>query len=220
MIQVEKVTKTYGQVTVLQNLSLSVSPGRRVAILGRSGSGKTTLLRLIAGLERLDAGEISLGDRVVSSPQYYLPPHQRGVGFVFQAPALWPHLTVLQNIAFGLGNLGKAKRQERIQSLMERLAIASLAHRYPHQLSGGEAKRVAFARTLAPRPPFLLLDEPLSNLDMGLKEELLTYLQDYLNATEACLVYVTHDLAEAEFLTSDIHYLHNRQLMNSGDFQM
>ena len=212
MLRVEQITKNYGQKPVLQNLSLTMPPGGITAILGRSGSGKTTLLRLIAGLEQLDAGDIYLGDRQVSCPQSYLPPHQRGIGFVFQSPALWPHLTVLQNIAFGLDSLSKTEQKQRIEALLERLAITSLAQRYPHQLSGGEAKRVAFARTLAPRPPYLLLDEPLSNLDKGLKRELLNYLQDYLNLTQACTIYVTHDLKEAQFLTADIQHLQQGRL--------
>lgn len=213
MIRVEQVSKTYGSVPVLRQLCLTIPPGGKTAILGRSGSGKTTLLRLIAGLDRLDGGEIYLGDRRVSCPQHYLPPHQRGIGFVFQSPALWPHLTVQQNITFGLAHLSKTEQKQRLELLLEKLAIAPLIDRYPHQLSGGEAKRVAFARTLAPRPPFLLLDEPLSNLDQGLKEELLTYLQDYLNVTQACTLYVTHDLAEAQFLTSDIQLLQDGQLV-------
>ncbi|WLT38211.1 ATP-binding cassette domain-containing protein [Synechocystis sp. B12] len=124
MIRVEQVSKTYGSVPVLRQLCLTIPPGGKTAILGRSGSGKTTLLRLIAGLDRLDGGEIYLGDRRVSCPQHYLPPHQRGIGFVFQSPALWPHLTVQQNITFGLAHLSKTEQKQRLELLLEKLAIA------------------------------------------------------------------------------------------------
>ncbi|ANV85908.1 ABC transporter (plasmid) [Picosynechococcus sp. PCC 7003] len=212
MIQVENLSKTYQGNNILDNLALTVQPGQTVAILGPSGSGKTTLLRLIAGLDQPDGGTIALAGQVVSSPTQTLAPHQRHIGFVFQTPILWPHMTISQNIAFGLGHLTAPVKKQRIQQLLERLAIAPLAHRYPYQLSGGEAKRASLARVLAPHPPYLLFDEPLTNLDLSLKQTLLHYIRDYLDLTAACAIYVTHDLTEAQYLSGQIFWLKGGKL--------
>ncbi len=211
MIGVRGVTKSYGRIRVLKEISLEVGTGT-IAILGASGSGKTTLLRLIAGLERPEQGEIYLDGRLVSQPHWILPPHQRGIGFVFQSSALWPHMTVAQNIAFGLDGLSKGERQQRLNQILETMALSRLSHRYPHQLSGGEARRVALARALAPRPPYLLFDEPLTNLDPTIKLELLKYVHEHLEMTEACSIYVTHDVTEALQITDCILVLRDGQL--------
>lgn len=212
MIHIENLSKYYQTVSVFKNLALTVPSGQTVAILGPSGSGKTTLLRLIAGLEKPDTGHISLAGQVVSSPTWSLAPHLRRVGLIFQTPILWPHMSVYQNITFGLSHLKAAAQKQRTQQLLERLAIAHLSHRYPYQLSGGEAKRVALARVLAPHPPYLLFDEPLTNLDPKLKQILLHYIREHLNLTAACALYVTHDFTEADHLTDQIFVLAEGQL--------
>ncbi|WP_099239816.1 ABC transporter ATP-binding protein [Synechococcus sp. BDU 130192] len=214
MIQVENLSKTYQTAKILDNLALTVEPGQTVAILGPSGSGKTTLLRLIAGLDQPDGGTISLAGQVVSSSTQILAPHQRHIGFVFQTPILWPHMTISQNIAFGLGHLTAPVKKQRIQQLLERLAIAPLAHRYPYQLSGGEAKRASLARVLAPHPPYILFDEPLTNLDLTLKQTLLHYIREYLELTAACALYVTHNPTEAQYLSEKIFWLKEGKLQS------
>lgn len=198
MIRLVGVSRMYRQVRAVDEISLEVTAGERIAILGPSGSGKTTLLRLIAGFERPDAGSISLDGSVVSTPRWLLPPHQRQVGLVFQAPTLWPHMTAAENVAFGLKLLARREREARVENLLTALGMRALASRRADRLSGGEARRVAIARALAPRPRFLLLDEPLTNLDPALKEQATALLQRELVDTRATLLYVTHEVAEAD----------------------
>lgn len=212
MIVVDEISKRFGEVTALHRVSLRVESGERVAVLGPSGSGKTTLLRLIAGLDTVDEGQIHLHGQLASEPGLTSPPHQRGIGFVFQSPALWPHMTVAQNILFGLGRLPKGEAQRRMQDLLARIGMNGLARRYPHQLSGGEARRVALARTLAPRPRYLLMDEPLTNLDPTLKADLLELIEQHLKATEASLIYVTHSADEAMQLAHRVYRLESGRI--------
>ncbi|RPI31825.1 MAG: ATP-binding cassette domain-containing protein, partial [Chloroflexota bacterium] len=201
MIDVCGVSKSYGKVAGVERVSFQVpAQGLRV-LYGPSGSGKTTLLRLIAGLEIPDEGEIALNGEQASRPGWALAPHRRGIGFMFQTPALWPHLTVAQNVAFGLHGLPKNESRERLHHLLDQAGLAHLARRYPHQLSGGEARRVALARTLAPRPACLLLDEPLANLDPESKDRLRGLVLEIVRNTQACLVWVTHDAEEASFIS-------------------
>jgi len=204
MIQMDKVTKCKGGLNILDQVSLEVFPRDSVAILGPSGSGKTTLLRLIAGLEVPDGGQIFIDGRLVSSPEWTLAPDRRGIGFVFQAPALWPHMTVAQNILFGLQGLPREEARLRLEELLARTSLSGLADRYPHQISGGEARRVSLARALAPRPRCLLLDEPLTNLDPELKEEMLCLIEESLEESGICSIYVTHDADEAERISERI----------------
>lgn len=197
MVELRSITKRYGSVAVLTGFDLTVPAGESLVLVGPSGCGKTTLLRLIAGLEYPTAGEVILRGEVVSSPARVLPPHRRGVGFVFQSPALWPHMTVAQHLRFGLDDLPRAEVQARLAELLEQTALTALAERYPHQLSGGQARRVGLARALAPRPDLLLLDEPLTNLHADLKAELLALIKQTTRALGTTMIYVTHDESEA-----------------------
>jgi len=181
----------------VDNVSFVIPDRARVAILGPSGSGKTTLLRLIAGLEIPDAGKIIIDGRMVNDPFLLVPPSERGVGFVFQAPALWPHMTVAGNILFALYDCTPASAQERLSDLLDRMSITHLRNRYPDQISGGEARRVALARALAHRPSILLFDEPLTNLDDDLRVDLLALIAESVKDSGASMLFVTHNAAEA-----------------------
>lgn len=204
---VTNVAKRFGSHLAVESVSLQVAIGDAVVILGPSGCGKTTLLRLIAGLEVPDSGEISLnGTKVAGLGRSMVPPHQRGIGFVFQDLALWPHLTVWKNLEFVLGSVktARADRAERIHQALNLVRIEPLSARYPHELSGGEQQRVALARALVGQPRLLLLDEPLSSLDPELRTTLraeLTRLQRDLGVT---MVYVTHDRDDAAALADDV----------------
>lgn len=197
MLELSHLRKNFASVTVLQDISLSVPQGQLVAILGASGSGKTTLLRLIAGFLTPDAGEIRLGGTLLAAPGKSLRPEQRGIGYVAQEGALFPHLTVAQNISFGLK---RAERGDiaRIERLLAMVGLpAAYAQRPPQALSGGEQQRVALARALAPEPSLLLLDEPFSALDAGLRAETRMAVAQALQAAGATAILVTHDQSEA-----------------------
>ncbi len=204
MIELDDISKTFGSHRAVDRVSLTVPDHARVALLGPSGSGKTTLLRLIAGLEIPDSGTISLDGRLVSSHDCMIPPSERSIGFVFQSGALWPHMTVEENIRFALSDLPSAEQQQRCRVLMERTGIAGLSGRYPGEVSGGEARRVALARALAPRPSILLFDEPLTNLDRPLREDLLVLILESVREAGSSMVYVTHDEYEAEKIAGTI----------------
>ena len=212
MISVRNVTLYYSSTIAVDSVSLEVDGNTPVAITGPSGSGKTSLLRLIAGLEIPHQGEIYIDDYLVSKPGWAIEPHIRDIGYVFQTSTLWPHMTVAQNIGFGLHNLHKAEKKNRIREQMEAMSLGDLAGRYPHQISGGEARRVALARALAPRPKYLLMDEPLTNVDPDLKERLLALIMDSVVKTEACLLYVTHDIEEAAAVSGRILKMENGRL--------
>lgn len=204
MIALRQVTKSYGRAKAVEQISFEVPAHAALAILGPSGSGKTTLVRLIAGLEMPDQGEIYLWGEPASRPGWVKPPHQRGIGLMFQTPALWPHMTAGQNILFGLNGTPRQQGRCRLDELVGQLHLEGLVNRYPGQLSGGEARRVALARALAPRPRCLLLDEPLTNLDAKLKGEILPVIQALINDTGPCLIYVTHDVGEAQCISQQI----------------
>ena len=196
-IRLEGICHAYGGHSVVTDLSLSVAPGELVCLLGPSGCGKTTTLRLAAGLEPLQIGRVIVGEREVARPGRELPPEARGIGMVFQDFALFPHLSVLENICFGLDRLDRAERKRIALDLLHRLRLEDFAETYPHTLSGGEQQRVALARALAPRPAVMLMDEPFSGLDVRLRdvvrEDMLTLLGDEGTAT----LLVTHDPDEA-----------------------
>jgi iron(III) transport system ATP-binding protein len=212
VIALRGVSKKYGKINAVDQISLDVPNEGSLAIIGPSGSGKTTLLRLIAGLEVPDDGEILINGELMSAPGWAVPPHLRGIGFMFQTSSLWPHMTVAQNIMFGLHRLPIIEGQRRLQELLMRTSIGKLAHRYPHELSGGEARRVALARALAPAPACLLLDEPLTNLDPDLKRQMLSLILEQVERSKACLVYVTHDESEALKVSERVFILKDKKL--------
>jgi iron(III) transport system ATP-binding protein len=206
-LSIRDVSKRFGSHQALEVVSLYVDAGTATVIVGPSGCGKTTLLRLIAGLETPDAGVIAVGEAQVAAPgRNLVPAHQRGVGFVFQDLALWPHMTVSGNLAFVLGSARVPRRNHdsRIGETLALLRVEALAHRYPHQLSGGEQQRVALARTLVSRPRVLLLDEPLASLDPELRETLRRELAQLQRTLAMTMVYVTHDLMDATVLADQI----------------
>lgn len=207
-VSIEHIYKRFGAVTAVDDFNLVVEEGEFVSILGPSGCGKTTTLRMIAGFERATEGEIYIGEQCVSSSakNKFLPPEKRDIGMVFQSYAVWPHMTVLDNVGYPL-KIQKVPKEERIKRVKEMLGLVHLeeyAERYPHQLSGGQQQRVALARALVARPGLLLLDEPLSNLDAKLRESMrfeILALQKELGIT---VVYVTHDQGEAMAMSDRI----------------
>ncbi len=186
-----------GRRTILEGLSFELAPGQIGCLLGASGCGKTTALRAIAGFVTPQRGEIRIGGQLVAAPSLSVPPERRGVGVVFQDYALFPHLTVTQNIAFGLQQLTPQTRRARVNDLLEMVGLSASADRYAHELSGGQQQRAALARALAPRPAILLLDEPFSNLDPDLRESLALDLRELLKAQGTTALLVTHDQYEA-----------------------
>jgi iron(III) transport system ATP-binding protein len=216
MIELRDISKTFGSHRAVDRVSLTIPDHARVVILGPSGSGKTTLLRLIAGLEIPDTGTITMDGRLVSSPGTMVPPSERSIGFVFQSGALWPHMTVADNIRFALGDLTPGEQQQRTRSLLERMGILPLSARYPDQISGGEARRVALARALAPRPSTLLFDEPLTNLDRTLREDLLQLIIESVRESGSRMLYVTHDEYEAEKMNGTIIRFDNGTICREG----
>jgi iron(III) transport system ATP-binding protein len=194
MIRLSGATKRFGEVVAVNGASLDVRAGEILAILGPSGCGKTTLLRLIAGFERPDEGAVELAGRTVAGPGAWLPPERRRVGMVFQDYALFPHLTVVENVGFGLPRRG---RGERVSELLATVGLLEQRRRYPHQLSGGQQQRVALARALAPSPELVLLDEPWSNVDPTLRETLRAEITEIIRPLDVTAVLVTHDREEA-----------------------
>ncbi|AJE45774.1 ABC transporter ATP-binding protein [Celeribacter indicus] len=198
-IEMEGVSRAFGATPAVDRMSLAVPSGTFLALLGPSGCGKTTLLRLIAGLERPDAGWIALGERVVAGRGRFVPPEARGLGMVFQSYALWPHMTIAGNIRFGLRakRMSRAEEQARIGEALEMVGLTGMQDRRPHELSGGQRQRVALARSLAVRPGLILLDEPLANLDAHLRETMLAEFRRIHAASRTTFVFVTHDQDEA-----------------------
>ena len=214
-ILVRDLAESFGRVRVIHGLDLDVASGDAVAVLGPSGCGKTTLLRLMAGLVSPDEGEIELNGRVVSRRGNVLAPHKRDIGYAFQRSALWPHMTVARNVAFGLHALPGDEARHRTQEWMRRVGLDGLADRYPDQLSGGQARRAGLARALAPEPAILLLDEPLTHLDADLRADLVEVIADHVGRTKATVVYVTHDAAEARSVTDRVLRMERGKLTDS-----
>ncbi|MGA0023202.1 MAG: ABC transporter ATP-binding protein [Burkholderiales bacterium] len=191
------VTHAYDRTPVLQGVSFAVAPGMIACLLGASGCGKTTVLRCIAGFEPVLGGSIAVDGNVISAPGLSVPPEHRRIGVVFQDYALFPHLTVADNIAFGLRHATSAERSGRVGDLLDIVGLGKLGKKYPQELSGGQQQRVALARALAPRPQLLLLDEPFSNLDVEMRERLSVEVRDILKREHTTAVLVTHDQNEA-----------------------
>ncbi|MBV7403154.1 ABC transporter ATP-binding protein [Enterobacter sp. ENT03] len=208
-IRLQGVSYAFGSHTVLNHIDLTVDAGNIVALLGPSGCGKSTLLRLLAGLTQPAEGEIYFGDRLVAKPNWSLPPEARDIGMVFQDYALWPHMTVAQNVAFPLKmrNVPRGERVARVLAALHRVGLADFADRKPAGLSGGQQQRVALARAIVAEPRVLLFDEPLSNLDSELRESLCLEMSRLLRQLGITAVYVTHDRREAELLADRIVHL-------------
>jgi iron(III) transport system ATP-binding protein len=204
-VELKGLTKRYGDAVAVDEVSLAVEHGRLVCLLGPSGCGKTTTLRLIAGFVEPSAGEIVVGGKLLSSPARTVPPEARNMSMIFQSYALWPHMTVAENVAYGLKirKLDKAMIDERLKAMLSTARLEALADRYPGELSGGQQQRVSLARALVVEPETLLLDEPLSNLDANLREEMRFEIRRLHDRYRYTTVYVTHDQAEA-MTTADL----------------
>ena len=213
MIEIRNLSKQHGERIVADTLCLRVEAGETVAISGPSGSGKTSLLRLIAGLDSPDSGDIRLDGMPADGNRL---PHTRGISFMFQSAALWPHMSVAANIEFGLEEISGKQRTARVDQLLKHVGLASFADRSPSTLSGGEARRVALARALAPRRPILLLDEPTSNLDGELREQILQLIADECRANSTTVLLATHELPDAERLADRCLALRDGRLVALG----
>jgi iron(III) transport system ATP-binding protein len=212
MLTLEHVAQAYGSKTVLHDIGFHLDPGQIGCLLGPSGCGKTTALRLAAGFEVLQAGEIRIAEQRVGAPGFSVPPEKRQVGLVFQDYALFPHLSVADNIGFGLRGLDRAAREQRVGDMLRLVGLSREARRYPHQLSGGQQQRVALARALAPKPRLLLLDEPFSNLDVALREKLAIEVRDILKHEGITALLVTHDQHEAFAIADVVGVMHEGRI--------
>jgi iron(III) transport system ATP-binding protein len=217
-LELDGLTKRYGAVTVVNRVDLSIEKGSLVCLLGPSGCGKTTTLRLVAGFVQPSAGEIRVGGRVVSSARSADPPETRNMSMIFQSYALWPHMTVFENVAYGLRlrRLAKAEIVAKVGRILEATKLGHLSERYPGELSGGQQQRVSLARALVVEPEILLLDEPLSNLDANLREEMRFEIRRLHDAFRYTTVYVTHDQTEAMTAADTIVVMNQGEVEQAG----
>jgi iron(III) transport system ATP-binding protein len=211
------ITRRFGPIRAVDGVDLEVPTGSFTSLLGPSGCGKTTLLRIIAGLERPDTGTVEVDGRLVDGPELHVAPEQRGVGMVFQAHALFPHLDVGHNVAFGLRDLDRAGRTERVAEVLELVGLFGLERRMPSELSGGQQQRVALARALAPRPSLLLLDEPFSSLDAALRASVREEVRAILHEAGQTALLVTHDQEEALSITDRVAVMFDGRLHQLAD---
>ena len=211
-LQLIDIDLAFGPHRIVHKLSFSLEKGQIGCLLGPSGCGKTTVLRCIAGFERVAAGEIRLGGEVVSTARMHLAPERRRIGMVFQDYALFPHLSVADNIGFGLRAEASTTRDARVAELLQLVGLAGQGNKYPHEMSGGQQQRVALARALAPRPSLLLLDEPFSNLDVELRERLSYEVRDIIKAAKTTAILVTHDQNEAFAVADEIGIMHEGRI--------
>ena len=213
LLKVENISAGYDGEPVIDALTFHVNRGEIVSLLGPSGCGKTTALRAVAGFEPVLTGQILLRDRPVSTPALTVPPELRSIGMVFQDYALFPHLTVADNIAFGLHGKTIVDRRVQVEHLLDATGLANMGSRYPHELSGGQQQRVALARALAPRPALLLMDEPFSNLDIDLRERLSVEVRDLLKSEGISAILVTHDQHEAFAVSDKVGVMHHGTIL-------
>jgi iron(III) transport system ATP-binding protein len=213
ILEINNIRCAYEGETVVEDFSLSIRDTTINCLLGPSGCGKTTVLRAIAGFEPVLAGEIILDGRVISSASVQVPPEQRGIGMVFQDYALFPHLSVSDNVAFGLRRYSAAKKRKIASDMLELVGLEQCMDRYPHELSGGQQQRVAVARALAPEPPLLLMDEPFSNLDVDLRERLVLDVREILRQRQTTTLFVTHDQEEAFVIGEHVAVMDEGRIM-------
>lgn len=213
---VDKLRHVYGRLVALDGLSFALAKGEILALVGHSGSGKSTLLRLAAGLERPTSGRILIAGREVSGPEHFVPPERRGVGLMFQDYALFPHMTVAENVMFGLAALPVAERRKIAKNLLERVGLATFEDTFPHLISGGEQQRVALARALAPRPHVMLMDEPFSNLDRNTRDLVRDGTVELLRQSGASAIFVTHDPEDAVRVADRIVMLRAGHVIQTG----
>ncbi len=199
-VRCENLSKAYSDARAVNDINLNVHTGEILALLGPSGCGKTTTLRLIAGFERPDSGQVEIGGQIVAGPGRFIPPERRGVGMVFQDYAIFPHLTVFQNVIYGVSKQKPSQMRETALMMLKLVGMERFAERYPHELSGGERQRVALARALAPRPILLLMDEPFSSLDADLRVQVREQVRGILKTMQATAIFVTHDQEEALYM--------------------
>ncbi len=199
ILSLQNIKKIFAEskIPAVNNVSLKLQEGDILALVGPSGCGKTTLLRIIGGFEFPQTGEVQIGEQKVCSPTGWVPPEKRDIGIVFQDYALFPHLTVTENVAFGLKKSNKQQVKQRVSEVLSLVGLETLAKRYPYELSGGQQQRVALARALAPKPKLMLLDEPLSNLDIQVRLQLREEIRDILKLAGTSAVFITHDQEEA-----------------------
>jgi iron(III) transport system ATP-binding protein len=218
-LELVDITKRYGAVTSVHGMSLAVEPGEFICLLGPSGCGKTTTLRMIAGFLDPDEGEIRVGGKVVSAPGRVVPPERRNMGMIFQSYAVWPHMTVRENVAYGLKmqRVAPDKRRERAEAMLRATKLLEYADRYPSELSGGQQQRVALARALAPNPDILLLDEPLSNLDANLRGDMRLEIRRLHDEFHNTSIYVTHDQVEAMTMADRIVVMNAGRIEQIGE---
>ena len=189
---------------IIDNFNLTIDQGEIVSILGESGSGKSTVLRLLSGLETPCSGSIQVDNRIMTDDRHFVLPEKRGIGMVFQDYALFPHMTVVENIQFGLKRLSRKERKQRVDEVLDLVNLSKFSKRYPHELSGGQQQRVALARALAPKPSLLLLDEPFSNLDADLQIKIRNDLKDIIKKTGITSIFVTHDREDSRAIADRI----------------
>jgi len=201
----------------ISDLSFSMDKGEVVSIFGQSGSGKSTILRLLAGLETPEEGTIEIDDRIMVDDKTFVYPEKRGIGMVFQDYALFPHMTVEQNIKFGLGKLPKDERADRVDEVLELVGLLDYKDRYPHELSGGQQQRVALARAIAPRPSLLLLDEPFSNLDADLQGKIRQDLKVIIRKSGITSIFVTHDKEDSLAIADRVVVLEKGRVVKVGE---
>jgi iron(III) transport system ATP-binding protein len=221
VVSIRKLTKKFAGAAAVDELDMEIADGEFVSLLGPSGCGKTTTLRLIAGFLQPDAGEIRVGGAVVSSPSHLVPPERRNMSMIFQSYAVWPHMTVAQNVAYGLKfkKLARHEIDAKVIQLLDLVRMAELKDRYPAELSGGQQQRVALARALVVEPQTLLMDEPLSNLDANLREEMRFEIRRLHEEIKITTIYVTHDQAEAMATSDRIAVLNRGRLVQVGSPQ-
>jgi iron(III) transport system ATP-binding protein len=218
ILNINNVRKTFSKNTspAVNNVSLTLRKGDILALLGPSGCGKTTLLRMIAGFENLQTGTVEIDGQIVCNSETLVPPEKRDIGIVFQDYALFPHLTVIENVGFGLKNLSKQQVQQRVREALIVVKLEGLEQRYPYELSGGQQQRVALARALAPQPKLMLLDEPLSNLDIQVRLQLREEIRNILKTAKTSAIFVTHDQEEALAISDIVGVMRQGHLEQIG----